>query len=76
MTHASQRPLTVDEWQERLNNARNLLGLLERDVAVLIDACDQSDPDVVDAIHSAAGKLGSLSGHVALAQRRIDRGLV
>lgn len=75
-THISQRPLTLDEWQRRLNNARALLEGLERDVTILISAADDGDPAVVDAIHSAAGKIGHLRGHVNLAQRRIDRGLV
>lgn len=71
----ASRPLTVEEWQARLSNAREILRALERDVAVLIASADHSDSEVLRAIHSAAGNLGKLDGHAALAQRRIDRGL-
>lgn len=73
---AAGRPLTVEEWQERLSNAREILRSLETDVAVLIVMADCSDPEVLRAVHSATGNLAKLGGHVTLAQRRIDRGWV
>lgn len=75
--HVSKRPLTLDEWQQRLNTARDRLVALDHEVGILVGAlAGTDDPRVVDAIHSSAGKLGSLKGQVQLAQRRIDRGLV
>jgi hypothetical protein len=70
------RPLTLDEWQRRLNNTRDLIDGLDEALTILITEADDSDPVVKDAIHAAVGKLSSLRSHVSLAQRRIDRGLV
>lgn len=83
MIHISQRPLTVDEWTKRLDNAANLLEDLETNVAQLIVALDKAgdssglnENDRLNLIHATHGRLGNLSGLILLTRRRIERGLV
>ena len=82
-SHASRRPLTVDEWEKRLGTAERLLEALEVEIAKMIAAVDKAgdatgmtEAERIDCIHTAAGRLGSLKNSAYLARRRIERGLV
>lgn len=83
MTNIANRPLTLEEWEARLANAERLLADLDTNIAHLIAWADRagnatgaSETTRNSIIHSTCGKLGSLKGHLRLARRRIERGLV